>query len=57
MADFDIGTQCMVIASGRIGLVTDSTRKKVTLYFYDDDSVLGLPIERYKKVVRKTKIN
>ena len=48
MADFAIGTQCMVISSGRIGLVTDSTRKKVTLNFYDDDSFFG-KVETYKK--------
>ncbi len=37
MANFDYGTPCMVIASGRIGMVTDSTRTKVTLSFYDKD--------------------
>ena len=37
MANFDYGSQCMVIASGRIGVVSDKDRSTVTLCFYDKD--------------------
>ena len=35
MANFEYGTHCKVIASGRIGMVIDSTRARATLNFYD----------------------
>ena len=48
MVNFEYGTQCMVIASGRIGIVIDSTRTKVTLIFYDND-YFNPDRETYKK--------
>ena len=48
MANFEYGTQCKVIASGRIGMVIDSTRARVTLNLYDKN-YFDPDQETYKK--------
>lgn len=48
MANFEYGTHCKVIASGRIGMVIDSTRARATLNFYDKN-YFDPDQETYKK--------
>lgn len=42
MARFDIGACAEVISTGRIGLVENRERTKVTLCFYDKNYIEGL---------------
>ena len=48
MKKFECGTQVMVLANGRIGMVIDSTKTKVTVEFYDEN-YFDPDLETYKK--------